>query len=419
MTDSKMKFAYIFGDMELMYVTPSVPELQDELLSAVDAIAHSKDNEKTQYTQSARISQLLKQYPDLTEIIGNQQGRITTALEVFEKNRKLLVSDEEAGFENKATFDRLYAAADPKANTLVAINVPKSTKVAGLKLEVDNNLETLTMESVKVVLVEKAAGTLFAVNGETSLKRRTLNRKGMPLSHGSLQWKNRSLLADSEGGQDIIYEFATVERLKQTKDESGETVGKKSLRSRDYYVVKVEDANGKQVLRKKRPNVEITSYPKLLLKPEYEAVFKNLVRRTATVNDFNRDDAAVASKTTAALAGLNRIWLICGATSFGGKIDRFLGQIPAEVIENIMNDDAFVFCSPTRDKISVLRWQGDGFCLLYKKLANGRYIWPHARGKVVEVTADDLQRILDYPRFVARINGDCYENKLTEIAVKC
>lgn len=116
------------------------------------------------------------------------------------------------------------------------------------------------------------------------------------------------------------------------------------------------------------------------------------------------------------IARLRRVWLVCGNASFTGKIDKFLGQIPAEVSGDIMSGDAFVFCNATRDRISILRWQGNGFCMLYKRLESGRYIWPTAHGQVVEIMTDDLQRILDYPEFITRINGGYYERKEMRIA---
>jgi transposase len=36
----------------------------------------------------------------------------------------------------------------------------------------------------------------------------------------------------------------------------------------------------------------------------------------------------------------------------------------------------FAFCNRQRDKIKVVYWHNNGFCLLYKRLEKGRFQWP-------------------------------------------
>ena len=99
-----------------------------------------------------------------------------------------------------------------------------------------------------------------------------------------------------------------------------------------------------------------------------------------------------------------RIWLLCGATWFSGKIDHFAGRIPAELGERLMEEDAFVFCNRQRDLLSLLQWQGDGFALFYKRLEYGKYPWPRAQKhtKIIEISPTDFLLLLAFPDFLTR-----------------
>lgn len=63
-----------------------------------------------------------------------------------------------------------------------------------------------------------------------------------------------------------------------------------------------------------------------------------------------------------------------------------------DLYENAM----FVFVNRTKDKIKILYWDSEGFCLYYKRLERGRFRWPDnfRKGKVNEVTWRDLNRLL-------------------------
>lgn len=99
-----------------------------------------------------------------------------------------------------------------------------------------------------------------------------------------------------------------------------------------------------------------------------------------------------------------RIWLVCGATMFSGKIDHFASHIPPELSERLMAEDAFVFCNRRRDLLSLLQWQGDGFALYYKRLEYGQYPWPKIQKgkKIVEISPRDFGLLLVFPDFVMR-----------------
>ena len=55
----------------------------------------------------------------------------------------------------------------------------------------------------------------------------------------------------------------------------------------------------------------------------------------------------------------------------------------------------FVFVNNSKDKIKVLKWDRDGFCLYYKRREKGRFVWPEKlSGNTVQIRRSDLERLL-------------------------
>ena len=105
-------------------------------------------------------------------------------------------------------------------------------------------------------------------------------------------------------------------------------------------------------------------------------------------------------------SNIKRIYLICGASNFQGKIDGFAGRVPHELEYELMNGDAFVFCNNIKTQISVLQWQGDGFAQYFKRSDYGQFPWPpRTNVHAVEITPKDLKMMLEYPRFLMRLSG--------------
>ena len=90
-----------------------------------------------------------------------------------------------------------------------------------------------------------------------------------------------------------------------------------------------------------------------------------------------------------------RIYIACGYTDLRYGVDGL-----ANLIQGIYHLDPFdegtlfLFCGRRKDRIKGLLWEGDGFLLIYKRLANGRYQWPRSEMEMRQMNADQYKRLV-------------------------
>ena len=62
--------------------------------------------------------------------------------------------------------------------------------------------------------------------------------------------------------------------------------------------------------------------------------------------------------------------------------------------------------------MKVLYWEGDGFVLLYKRLENGKFVWPKNKDEVMKITDQQFRWLLEglkieQPRTIKKSNKRC------------
>ena len=94
--------------------------------------------------------------------------------------------------------------------------------------------------------------------------------------------------------------------------------------------------------------------------------------------------------------GFRHIYLRCGYTDLRRGIDGLAMTIKGELgLDPYAQDSIYLFCGRRADRIKALVYEGDGFTLLYKRLADGRFQWPRNESEVRDLTQEQFQALMD------------------------
>ena len=85
-----------------------------------------------------------------------------------------------------------------------------------------------------------------------------------------------------------------------------------------------------------------------------------------------------------------RVYLACGVTDMRKGIAG-LAVLAQDVLhQKPARGAVFAFRGRRGDRINLLYWDGQGFCLYYKVLERGRFPWPNAKDGAVRMTSAQL-----------------------------
>lgn len=90
-----------------------------------------------------------------------------------------------------------------------------------------------------------------------------------------------------------------------------------------------------------------------------------------------------------------RVWLAAGHTDMRRGFDGLAGLVQSALSADPYGGHVFVFRGKRGDLIKVLWWDGQGLCLLSKRLERGRFVWPQATSGSVSLTAAQLSMLLE------------------------
>ena len=96
-----------------------------------------------------------------------------------------------------------------------------------------------------------------------------------------------------------------------------------------------------------------------------------------------------------ALPANTRIWIVAGVTDMRRGFTGLSAQVQMALEQEPLSGHVFVFRGRRGDLIKVLWFDGDGLCLLAKRLERGRFIWPKAENGAVSLTRAQLSMLLE------------------------
>lgn len=96
-----------------------------------------------------------------------------------------------------------------------------------------------------------------------------------------------------------------------------------------------------------------------------------------------------------ALPSSARIWVAAGATDMRKGFDGLAALVQEALAEDPFSGQMFVFRGKRGDRVKLLWWDGDGLCLLAKRLERGRFVWPQATSGSISLSPAQLSMLLE------------------------
>lgn len=90
-----------------------------------------------------------------------------------------------------------------------------------------------------------------------------------------------------------------------------------------------------------------------------------------------------------------RVWLVAGVTDMRRGFDGLCALVQTALKEDPFSGQLFVFRGRRGDRVKVLWFDTHGLCLFYKRLEQGRFVWPQATRGTILLTAAQLSMLLE------------------------
>ena len=89
------------------------------------------------------------------------------------------------------------------------------------------------------------------------------------------------------------------------------------------------------------------------------------------------------------------VYLCRDAVDFRKGINGLAVLVEETLQRDPFSEHLFVFCNRGRNRIKILYWERNGFCLWQKRLERDRFAWPRDDEALVTLTGKQLNWLLD------------------------
>ena len=89
------------------------------------------------------------------------------------------------------------------------------------------------------------------------------------------------------------------------------------------------------------------------------------------------------------------VYVVCGYTDMRSGIDSLAAIIERKYKVNLfVPNTLFLFCGRSSTRIKGLLWEGDGFLLLYKRVEQGRFVWPRTSEELRQLRPEQFKWLM-------------------------
>jgi len=90
-----------------------------------------------------------------------------------------------------------------------------------------------------------------------------------------------------------------------------------------------------------------------------------------------------------------KIYIRVGKTDMRKQINGLSILVHDELELNPFEKSLFIFCNKPKNRLKILYWDRNGFCLWLKRLEKDKFPWPNGEALAKEITTEQLKMILD------------------------
>lgn len=90
-----------------------------------------------------------------------------------------------------------------------------------------------------------------------------------------------------------------------------------------------------------------------------------------------------------------RVFLAVGTTDMRKSIDGLCLLVQMQLALDPFDGHLFGFCNRRRNRVKILYWDRNGFCLWQKRLERHRFVWPESQTQVLDLDGRELNWLLE------------------------